>query len=376
MRGGRNSPAGPTLGSFAARQLVRLSDIAGLSPDDTAAYADVLIDTLGPVAARPLCEPPPSPTFLSDDHTPVEYSFAFLPGAAPTLRVLLEPGCGADSMARNGRTGLRVVREMARAWNFSTDRLDELQDLFFPVRPKGLLALWLALELRPGGVPGVKVYLNPAARGRKRALDTVREAMRRLGHAEAFAALPPADGLPFLALDLGDWEAPRVKVYLRHDGLSATEAAGLSRMPAGPAPAALTEFFRTVAGLDPTGVEDNVPLTGKPVLSCHAFTDCATARPSGFTLHIPIRDYVRHDGEALERAVAALFRNGVDPAPLLGALTAVTSRLPEEGVGLLAYLALVHQQGNPPRVTAYLSSEAYAVRPPVRVPRRRAALAL
>jgi hypothetical protein len=33
-------------------------------------------------------------------------------------------------------------------------------------------------------------------------------------------------------------------------------------------------------------------------------------------------------------------------------------------VGLIAYLALAHQQGRPPRVTAYLSSEAYAVRPP------------
>jgi hypothetical protein len=34
-------------------------------------------------------------------------------------------------------------------------------------------------------------------------------------------------------------------------------------------------------------------------------------------------------------------------------------------VGLIAYLALAHQRDRAPRVTAYLSSEAYAVRPPV-----------
>ncbi|MGC0327693.1 DMATS type aromatic prenyltransferase [Streptomyces sp. SAI-170] len=376
MRGSRSSLPSPALGYFAARQLVRLCDIAGLAPGDVATYVDVLIDALGPVAARRLDEPPPYPTFLSDDHTPVEYSFAFVPGGAPTLRVLLDPGCGADGLAGNGRTGLRLVRDMARTWDFSTDRLDELEDLFFPDRPKGPLALWLALELCPGGVPKVKVYLNPAASGRKRSFATVREAMRRLGHAEAFSALPPADGFPFLALDLGDWETPRAKVYLRHDGLSATEAAGLSRMPDGPTPAALTEFFRTVAGLDPSGSEDAVPLTGRPVLTCHAFTGSMTRQPSGFTLHIPVRDYVRHDGEALERAVTVLCRHGVDPAPLLGALPAVTSRLPEEGIGLIAYLALVHQQDRPPRLTAYLSSEAYAVRPPLRVPVRSAALVL
>ena len=36
----------------------------------------------------------------------------------------------------------------------------------------------------------------------------------------------------------------------------------------------------------------------------------------------------------------------------------------EDGAGLIAYLALVHERGRPPRVTAYLSSEAYGVRPP------------
>ncbi|MFD7319792.1 tryptophan dimethylallyltransferase family protein [Streptomyces sp. NPDC059875] len=340
-----------------------------MSGADSAEYAHTLLTVLGPAAERPLALPPEH-TFLSDDHTPVEFSLAFVPDADPTLRVLLEPGYGAGSLAENGRIGLRVVREMARRWGFDTKRLDELEDLFFPPEPEGPLALWCALELLPGGVPKAKVYLNPAASGQERSAATVREALRRLGHRQAFAALPEGDRHLFLALDLGDWEEPRVKVYLAHQNLSAAEAAGLSRVAGGPGQTDIKRFFRTAAGhdIDAYGFDQpDVPLDRRPGLSCHAFTESRTGLPSGFTLHIPVRDYARHDGEALDRAVAVLRRHGMDPAPLGRALSAVTSRRLEDGVGLIAYLGLVHQQGRPPRMNAYISSEAYEVRPPVTV---------
>ncbi|MFD9030088.1 tryptophan dimethylallyltransferase family protein [Streptomyces sp. NPDC059567] len=371
--GGPNPPGGETLGDHAARQVLRLCEAAGLNGADSAEYARTLLTVLGPVAERSLALPAPDDSFLSDDHTPVEYSLAFVPDADPTLRVLLEPGCGADSLAENGRTGLRVVRDMARRWGFDTKRLDELEDLFFPPNPQGPLALWCALELVPGGIPRMKIYLNPAASGQERSADTVREALRRLGHRKAFRALPEGDRHLFFALDLGDWEEPRVKVYLAHHDLSAPEAAGLSRVDGGPGRPELTGFFRMAAGQD-TGIEGadgrDARLDRRPVQSCHAFTETATGRPSGFTLYIPVRDYARHDGEALDRAVAVLGRHGIDPASLLRSLSAVTSRRLRDGVGLIAYLGLAHQQGRPPRVTAYISSEAYAVRPPVAAPSR------
>ncbi|MFC9294563.1 tryptophan dimethylallyltransferase family protein [Streptomyces sp. NPDC057011] len=353
----------------------------GLSGADSVAYARTVLSALGPVAERSLDLPPPYDSFLSDDHTPVEYSLALVPDADPTLRVLLEPGCGADSLEENGRTGLRVVREMAQRWGFSTGRLDELEDLFFPPNPEGPLALWCALELLPGGVPRVKVYLNPAASGQERSAETVREALRRLGHHQAFTALPEGDRHLFFALDLGDWEEPRVKVYLAHHDLSATEAAGLARVgegPGRPEQAEIKRFFHMAAGHTDAAVleaeEGRGPRLGRrPVQSCHAFTETATGRPSGFTLYIPVRDYAPHDGEALDRAVAVLRRYGVDPDPLVRSLSAATSRRPQDGVGLIAYLGLAHQQGRPPRVTAYISSEAYEVKPPAAVPARRRA---
>lgn len=358
-----------TLGGHAARQVLRLCEAVGLSGADSAEYAQTLLTALGPAAERPL-DLPPERSFLSDDHTPVEYSLAFVPDAGPTLRVLLEPGYGAGSLAENGRVGLRVVHEMARRWGFDTKRLDELEDLFFPPEPEGPLALWCALELVPGGVPKAKVYLNPAASGQERSADTVREALRRLGHRQAFAALPEGDRHLFFALDLGDWEEPRVKVYLAHQELTAADAAGLSRVDGGPRRTEIKRFFRTAAGhdIEADGFDHpDVPLDRRPGLSCHAFTESRTGLPSGFTLHIPVRDYARHDGEALDRAVAVLRRHGMDPAPLVRALSAVTSRRLQDGVGLIAYLGLVHQQGRPPRMNAYISSEAYEVRPPATV---------
>ncbi|MFJ4481341.1 tryptophan dimethylallyltransferase family protein [Streptomyces longwoodensis] len=368
--GGDGTPTLPeaaSLGGHTARQLLRLCEVAGLDGSDAAAYARVLLEALGPAAERPLDLPPPHLSFLSDDHTPVEFSLSFVPDAAPTLRVLLEPGCGAGTLARNGRTGLRFLRETARRWAFPTDRLDELEDLFFPAAPEGPLALWCALELRPGGVPRVKAYLNPAARGADRAADTVREALVRLGHGRAFAALPEGDRHLFVALDLGDWDAPRVKVYLAHQDLSATEAGALCRTAGGP-PAEETEtFFRIASGLGPGDDTDTGPgrrPTRRPVQSCHAFTETATGRPSGFTLHVPVRDYAAHDGEALARASALLHRHGIDDGVLHEATRALTARRPEDGVGLVAYLSAAHQDGHPPRVTTYLSCEAYHVRPP------------
>lgn len=357
-----------TLGDHVVGQLLRLSAVAGLKDTDAALYAQILADSLGAASTRLLSLPPPSASFLSDDHTPVEFSLTFRPDAAPALRVLVEPGCAADDMADNGRQGLAVIRDMASRWDFSTAQLDCLEDLFLLPDSQGPLALWYALELHPSGAPKVKVYLNPAASGSMQAAATVREALHRLGHRQAFAALPDGAAYPFLALDLGPWESPRVKVYTAHPGLSASEACALNRAQPGPAPEDVATFFRLAAGVGrPTG-EGNEPeprLDRRPALACHSFTENETGQPSGFTLHIPVRDYVRNDDEALDRADALLSHFGMKGAVLSDALAALTSRPLSDGVGLIAYLALAHQRDRLPRITVYISSEAYAVRPPL-----------
>ncbi|MEV0124446.1 tryptophan dimethylallyltransferase family protein [Streptomyces sp. NPDC050703] len=354
-----------TLGDHVLGQLLRLGATVGLSGADTAVYGQALLDSLGDAARRPLSLPPASSSFLSDDHTPVEFSLACTADGAPALRVLVEPGWAHGDMGDSGRAGLDAIRAMAARWNFSTDRLDSLADLFLPAEAEGPLSLWYALDLRAGGVPGVKVYLNPSAAGPEHAERTVREALRRLGYGGAFAHLPPAAGYPFLALDLGDWTSPRVKVYVKHSGMSADDACALSS-DSGAAAADVRYFFHAAAGaLQPSGQEGDgtLRLLRRSGLTCHSFTGGDSA-PSGFTLHIPVRDYARDDEEALARATALLTRFGMDPSVLRDSLSALTRRQLTDGVGLIAYLALVYERNRQPRITAYLSSEAYLTRPP------------
>lgn len=345
---------GPRLGEHVRRQTAALCEAAGTGKDAALGLLDTMLE---PLAQLSLLDPPNARSFVSDDHSPVELSLAFSPGAAPVPRVLLEPGY-TDDMVRSGRIGLRAAERLAGRGVLSCARLRTLSDIFFPAVPHGPFALWLALEF-PDGRPRAKVYLNPAADGPGRAADAVAEALARLGFGNAFAALRrqaarPEDFL-FFALDLGTWPAPRVKVYVRHRDFSAAEAAGVSRAVAGDHPGRVEEFIGLVAA--------ERRLRRRPLVSCFSFTRACPDRPSGYSVHVPVRDYVQDDRQARDRAVDALRRYGIDDRPLDRALAGLTSRSLDAGVGLIAYLTLAHADRCPPRVTVYLSSEAYRVKP-------------
>src|SRR6478609_1981999 len=126
------APSGRTVGSHTGRQLLSLCELVGLDTGESAEYTRALTDALGPVVRRSLDLPPAVPTFLSDDHTPVEFSLSFSPGASPTLRVLFEPSSGFGTLAESSRLGLRALHGLARRWGISTEQLDLLQDLFLP----------------------------------------------------------------------------------------------------------------------------------------------------------------------------------------------------------------------------------------------------
>ncbi|MFF9774286.1 tryptophan dimethylallyltransferase family protein [Streptomyces sp. NPDC013978] len=352
------------LGHFTAGQLGRLCDVAGIGAWQRTAHQRVLTELLGPAAALPVDGPPPSPSFVSDDHTPVEFSLTFPAGAAPVLRVLVDPGFAARSLPDNARTAWAAVGRLAAQWGFGLGELTRLSDLFLPPEPHGPLTLWCALELRPTGPTGVKLYLNPGARGAERAMETVTEAMTRLGHARAFepvrrevaARSPEGHGFMFFALDVGPWAEPRVKVYVVHPGATAADAADAARAVPGACPERVADLCRLVGG--------DGPFDRLPLVSCYSFTGADTHHPTGHGLHVPVRAYVRDDAEARDRAVRLLRRYGVPGEPVDHALAALTVRPLTAGVGLISYLSLVQAGRQAPRITTYFSSEAYRVLPP------------
>ncbi|MFF8679074.1 tryptophan dimethylallyltransferase family protein [Streptomyces sp. NPDC015237] len=358
-------PVTPTLGEHLAGQLQRLLHAADVTCPRAQDAVRLLPGLLGPAAGRPLDAGPASPSFVSDDHSPAELSVSFAADGAPTVRVLVEPGCTAGSVTDSGRTGLLALDRLATCWDFAAEPVDRVADLFLPPAARGPFSLWCAMDLRQGGPPGVKVYLNPEAHGGDSAAEVVEEALVRFGFRWAWRALmaraaswcPDRGRLLFFALDLGHWQEPRVKLYIAHQGFSVAEAEAVAGLLPGGRPRRVGDFCRTVGG----GARC---FDGLPLVSCLSFTRRDRERPSGHTLHVPVRDYARDDRVARDRAAAVLGARGGDAHPLDKALAAMTSRRLSDGVGLISYVSLARTTSGPPRVTVYLSPEAYAVHPP------------
>ncbi|RSS97864.1 prenyltransferase [Streptomyces sp. WAC02707] len=370
----RSTGVGPTTSTLREHltgQLQRLLDAADVTCSWARDAVRLLPGLLGPVAGRPLDAGPPSPSFVSDDHSPAELSVSFASDGVPTVRVLVEPGCGARTVADSGRAGLRALHRMASCWNVDAEPVARVKDLFLPAAARGPFSLWCALDLRRSGPPGVKVYLNPEAHSGDRAAEVVEEALTRFGFGPAWPALtaqaaswcPDRGRLLFFALDLGHWQEPRVKLYIAHQGFSVEEAEAVAGLLPGGTPQRVGDFCRTVGG----GARrfDRLPL-----VSCLSFTRRDRERPSGHTLHVPVRDYARDDCVARDRAAAVLGAHGGGGTALLDkALAAMTPRRLSDGVGLISYVSLARSTTGPPRVTVYLSPEAYAIHPPHDLPR-------
>lgn len=369
------SAATATLGEHVAGQLRRVSVAAGFSDPASVCRLPLLdlLCLLGPAARHPLAAGPPSPSFVCDDHSPVEFSLSFTAGSRPSLRVLVEPGCAAPTPTENGRLGMRALEALATRRDFSIDPVRRVQDLFLPAAMRGSFALWCAMDLREGRPSGIKVYVNPQAHGRERSAQVMEEALTRFGFGRAWPALRERamprgcgrDDILFFAMDLGHWHTPRVKVYIAHHDFTAADVHGVSRLLPGDRAERVDVFCRSLGG-------DPERFAHRPLVSCLSYTARDVEYPTGYTVHVPVRDYVRDDAVARDRAATVLVRHGMDAAAVDRTLTAMTSRRPSDGVGLITYVSLVQSTWQPPRVTVYFSPEAYGVRLPRAGERRRA----
>src|SRR5437588_8538288 len=316
------------LGDHTHWQLRRLCRAVGLEGFQDL-YAGLMREFLGPAATGVVGVTPAWESQISDDHTPVEYSISFDMGRTPRLRFLVEPSGRRPDLGANMQAGLQVLELLADRYQFPLDRLSMLQDLFFPRRPHGTFGLWLAAELGTSGAPRFKVYLNPSVHGPDRASQVVGEALARLGFGDAFLSLlrygvprnPQLDRFYIFSLDLGSpWGRPRAKVYIRHEGFSAAEVALTACAVPGVSPESIAQFCGLLGGPG--------PFTARPLISCYSFVEGDRERPSAYTLHLPIRDYVLHDADARNRASAALDCYGFDASVLGRALAGVTRRRP------------------------------------------------
>jgi DMATS type aromatic prenyltransferase len=357
--------AGPPLLDHVSEQMEALCKVTGSGPPSA---REILADLLGSAGSRPVSEPPVWPSNVADDHTPIEFSLAFNTHEAPTLRILAEALDGAAEPAANLAASDRFIARQAERYRTHTVALDRVRDLFATGDPCGGFVLWHSVVFRCGRAPEFKVYLNPESRGVERAPDLVGQAFQRLGLAGSYpvlldqAARPGqlgrADRMSFLALDLHDTPHARVKLYLSHEDARIGDVARAASLVDGVDTAELSWFCQTVGGTDTFG--------GRPLVGSYTFLGRAD-RPVGYSVYVPIRDYVDDDAQARDRVAAVLDRYGFDAGQLDRAIAAVTRRPLHSGVGLIAHVSL--RLGPPrPGVTVYLSSEAYRVYPPRRAP--------
>jgi DMATS type aromatic prenyltransferase len=362
------SPGSRTLRQHAGQQLRSLFEELGLE-DVAEGGVGLLHELLGSGGFRPISEPVLWPSFVVDDHTPVEFSLAFDGTGSPTLRVLVEHLAPEATAYNNLLAARRLTERLAQRYQLPLDRFEVIEDLFLPNEPQGRFSLWHAVVFRPNGRHEFKLYFNPAVRGVKWAPNVVAQAFERLGlgHAydrvvaHAFRQENMTDSFVFFAIDLLPEPHCRVKVYVAHDRAGIADIERAACAARGVLPGVAKDFCQLVGG-------SRVTFTRRPLVSCYAFLPNDGDVPSGYTLYLPIRDYVTDDEVARDRAGTLLRRYGADPLVLDRALKIIAERPLDAGVGLISYVSLRMGQLRP-GITVYLSSEAYGMtlKPPGRL---------
>ncbi|WP_433868741.1 tryptophan dimethylallyltransferase family protein [Saccharopolyspora sp. CA-218241] len=319
----------------------------------------LLADLLGVHAERPLTDPPPFPSDVADDGTPVEFSIQFDADGRRHLRTLCEALAPEPTAAKNLTAAQDLLSVLAERHHLDLGKLDAVRDLLTPEHPQGDFSWWWSFIFPQGAAaPKIKVYVNPAMHGEEEAPKLVEEAFQRLGLHGAFATATKfgmqrhgQDRFAFFALDLDDSPTARVKLYLAHRDADVAVAERAAAAVPGIEAGRIREFCDVLA-------PGTAEFTRRPLISSYSFVEGDDSTPSNYSLYLPLRDYVEHDGIALER-VQELFR-GQDLAPesITEVLRAVTDRPLADNTGLIAHVSLRLSPGTSGN-SVYVSSEAY-----------------
>ncbi|WP_295619330.1 tryptophan dimethylallyltransferase family protein [Chamaesiphon sp. GL140_3_metabinner_50] len=300
---------------------------------------------------------------VSDDCAPFEFSLALAPDRAE-LRVLIEAQGTAPDLYTNWQAGLELNKYIAQHFNVSLDRFEQIADLYTPANPEAKFSMWHAICFYPDKEPSFKLYLNPQAQQPSRAAAIVEESLVRLGFTHAWPTLaetaaqrgPDKDEFVYFSLDLAADTQARVKVYIRHQ--DATPAALESALSAARnyVPGDAIEFCKAMA-------PGQTSFTAKSAISAFSWVVGDDAIPSSSTLHLPISNYATDDRAVCDRLDLYFIERGLPVSTYNSAITALTNRKLEAGIGMHSYTSL-RRDKQQRRVTLYLNPEVNAVRPP------------
>jgi DMATS type aromatic prenyltransferase len=351
-------PSCLTFQEFGTARLQSLCEAVGYAAEETDTVRRFFTFMSSPWGARRIGTTPLWTSDITDDHTPFEFSLAIENGK-PEVRFLMEAQSaqGSTTLRSTWEDGLALTQRLSAEFGVPLERFNLVKDLFEPVDPRARFALWHAFFLKDGR-PDLKVYLNPAARGTDCINEVVQEALERLGFHGAWRCLSQAmrpggkDQVLYFSLDLSAHRAARVKIYLAHRDITAEELEFVMSLAKEHVPGEAWIFCQALKGH--TGRFES----SRPVLTCLSFTSDDDERPSSVTLHVPVRCYVRNDGQTMERI--RYLMEPQDNALLARAVSALAHRRLEAGAGLIQW-ASMRRQGGKIRTTIYLATEAYGL---------------
>jgi DMATS type aromatic prenyltransferase len=300
---------------------------------------------------------------VSDDCAPFEFSLA-LDADRVELRILIEAQGQAASLASNWQAGLELNQYLAKNYQVSLDRFNQIADLYTPTNAAAKFSMWHAVCFTADRAPSFKVYLNPQAHSRGRSAATIEESLVRLGFTHAWPTLaetaaqrgPDQDEFVYFSLDLAADDQARVKVYLRHHDATPTELEAALSAARNYVVGDAIEFCQAMA-------PEQTIFAAKPAISAFSWVTGDQATPSTGTLHLPISNYAINDQQVGDRLDLYFIQHGLPVAMYQSAIQALATRSLAAGVGMHSYTSLRREQQQR-HVTLYLNPEANIVKPP------------
>ncbi|MBX3181336.1 MAG: iron-containing redox enzyme family protein [Polyangiaceae bacterium] len=306
------------------------------------------------------------PSWNSDvcsDHSVFEPSVAFTPQGL-ALRVLVEAQGAEPNITAQAAAGVALTRRLGEQLGFATERCERLQALFLDEGPGGArlmgrFGIWHALEFYPAREePSAKVYFDLSSWGRGHAAALTEEALCRMDLSAAWPTLgkliTSGEGheLAYFSIDL---DGPRVKIYLRHRGVTGAELERVLGTARGVAAGSATRTLQALGAGD--GPYDN-----RPLVTSLTFGEDDPRTPAQATLYFPIESYAANDSESLERLGELFDAIELPREPLQACVTALRNGAggaAQESTGVVSYVSYREEAGQP-RSTVYFSPRAFS----------------
>jgi DMATS type aromatic prenyltransferase len=346
-------PNDPSLGRTAfargARKLAALCDASGVV-DRKPQIVGMFNEVAGLCGDRDV-RLPPRWSGVTDDCTPFEFSVALHEGR-PNIRLLVEAQDDPACPQSYWKAGMRLNDWLARNHRIDLAGFRQIEDLFVPHDPTAAWAMWHGVDFARAGSPLFKLYLFPHAQGPERADAVLRDALSRLGFADAWSSVAKLRGAKdmFSHLSLDLTATPRLKVYIRHHDatLDALEARGAT---AGIRPGDWAGFCRAIA-------QGHDPLSLRPIFAAYHLNGATAERLQHAVLYLPLFPFAANDAIAHERISGFLAACGIASDIYSDCVTAMADGPLERERGLHTYLAFQRRNGLP-QVTAYFGSRLY-----------------